>query len=276
VDWWENPAADLVPALKKNRNVTVDIADPLGTLGVIRLNYLYPPFNDVRARRAILMAVNQEDYMRSFLDDDRLWKPLRGVFTPASPLYNEEGGDILNGPRDLEAAKRLLRESGYLGEPVTCLVAQDLAHVKAWGEVMADMLKRLDVNTNLVITDWGTVIARRAQKSPPNQGGWQIFLSGIPGAGYTDPTGNFIRANGDDAFAGWPNIPEVEAEITIWYDAKTVEDEKSATRRLNKAALDHVLEVPLGFFVSHQAWRKNVTGIGQGPLPFFWNVGKTV
>src|SRR5438552_2699938 len=30
VDWWENPIADLVPLLKKNRNVSVDIADPLG------------------------------------------------------------------------------------------------------------------------------------------------------------------------------------------------------------------------------------------------------
>jgi peptide/nickel transport system substrate-binding protein len=30
VDWWENPIPDLVPVLKKNRNISVDIADPLG------------------------------------------------------------------------------------------------------------------------------------------------------------------------------------------------------------------------------------------------------
>src|SRR3954462_8091935 len=30
VDWWENPISDLVPVLRKNRNVAVDIADPLG------------------------------------------------------------------------------------------------------------------------------------------------------------------------------------------------------------------------------------------------------
>ena len=30
VDWWETPIADLVPLLRKNRNVMVDIADPLG------------------------------------------------------------------------------------------------------------------------------------------------------------------------------------------------------------------------------------------------------
>ena len=76
VDWWETPLADLVPLLRKNRNVAVDIKDPLGNIGSFRMNHLYPPFNDVRARRAILTALSQEDYMRAFLDDNSLWKPL--------------------------------------------------------------------------------------------------------------------------------------------------------------------------------------------------------
>jgi peptide/nickel transport system substrate-binding protein len=110
--------------LKRNRNVMVDVADPLGNIGIFRMNHLYPPFNDVRARRAILMALSQEDYMRSVVgDDDTLWKLLPSVFTPGTPLYNEEGGDILKGPRKLDAAKSLLAESGYAGQPVTCLVA---------------------------------------------------------------------------------------------------------------------------------------------------------
>src|SRR5215204_2884903 len=51
VDWWENPISDLVPVLRRNRNVAVDIADPLGNIGTFRMNHLHPPFNDVRARR---------------------------------------------------------------------------------------------------------------------------------------------------------------------------------------------------------------------------------
>jgi peptide/nickel transport system substrate-binding protein len=65
VDWLEQPLPDLVPALRKNRNVAVDIQDPLGSIGTLFFNHLYPPFNDVRARRAILMALNQADYMRA-------------------------------------------------------------------------------------------------------------------------------------------------------------------------------------------------------------------
>src|ERR1700737_4295414 len=175
VDWWETPIADIVPVLKKNRNVMVDIADPLGNIGSFRMNHLHPPFNDVRARRAILTAMSQEDYMRAVVGDDAYWKPLPGFFTPGTPLYTEEGGDILKGARDLDAAKRLLDQSGYAGKPVTCLVAQDLQFAKAQGDVTADLLKRLGMNVDFNAIDWGTTAARRAQKSPPGQGGWEMF-----------------------------------------------------------------------------------------------------
>ena len=70
VDWWEVPLPDLIPMLRKNRNVVVDIQDRYGNIGVLAMNHLFPPFNDVRARRAILMALNQEEYMRAYVGDD--------------------------------------------------------------------------------------------------------------------------------------------------------------------------------------------------------------
>jgi len=114
VDWWEVPIPDLIPMLRRNPNVTVAVSDPLGIAGRLVMNHLYPPFNDVRARRAILTALSQEDYMRAHVgDDDSMWKPMPGCFTPGTPLYTEEGGEILKGPRRLDAAKRLLADSGY-------------------------------------------------------------------------------------------------------------------------------------------------------------------
>jgi peptide/nickel transport system substrate-binding protein len=278
VDWWENPISDMVPLLRKNRNVMVDIADPLGNIGTFRMNHLFPPFNDVRARRAILTAMSQEDYMHAIVgDDDKLWKPLPSFFTPGTPLYTEEGGEILKGPRKLDAAKKLLAESGYAGQPVTCLVAQDQPITKAQGDITADLLKRLGMNVDFVATDWGTVAARRAVKSPPGQGGWQMFHTWAAGADCMNPAVHLIiRANGDKAGPGWPDVPEVEAQVTAWFDAKTLDEEKAAVRRLNKAAFESVVSAPTGFFQQYQAWRRNVTGIVAGPLPFFWGVNKTV
>lgn len=275
VDWWERPLPDLIPTLRRNRNLVVDIADPLGSTGMLFMNHLYPPFNDVRARRAILMAMSQEDYMRAYVgDDSSLWKSMPGFFVSGSPLYNEEGGEILKGPRNIEAAKNLLAKSGYSGEPIILMAAQDLATHKVWGDVTADLLHRLGMNVDFVATDWGTVVARRAQKSPPGQGGWHLYHTGVYGVDSTDPSNKFLRANGEKAMFGWPSIPEVETEIAAWYDAKSPADEQGAARRLNRAALDQVVYAPLGSYLTHQAWRKSLSGIEQGPVPFLWNVSK--
>jgi peptide/nickel transport system substrate-binding protein len=277
VDWWENPITDLVPLLKKNRNISVDIADPLGNIGTFRMNHLFPPFHDVKVRRAVLMALDQEEYMRALVgDDDAMWKPLPGYFTPGTPLYSETGGEILKGKRDLAAAKKLLAESSYKGEPVTCVVAQDQPITKAQGDVTAELLKRLGMNVDFVATDWGTTGQRRASKSPPGQGGWGMFHSWHAGADCVNPAVYIaIRATGDTAWFGWPNVPSVETEVDAWFAAKNLDEEKAAISRLNKAALDNVVYAPTGFFLGYQAWRKNVTGVVKGPIPFFWNVSKT-
>jgi peptide/nickel transport system substrate-binding protein len=275
VDWLELVLPDLLPVLRKIRSLVTAINDPLGNVGMLAMNHLLPPFNDVRARRAILMALSQEDYMRAFVgDDDSLWKPMPGYFPPGTPLYTEEGGDIFNGPRKVEAAKRLLAESGYAGEPVTLMAAQDLAHHKAWGDVTVDLLKRLDMKVDFAAVDWGTVVARRVQKSPPRQGGWQMFITGYFGADFGDPTSRLLRANGNEPTNGWANNPQIEAEIAAWYNATNLDEEKMIVRRLNRLAVDHVVYAPLGVLMRHFAWRKNVSGIGQAPMPLFWGVSK--
>ena len=277
VDWWESPISDLVPLLKKNRNISVDIADPLGNIGSFRMNHLYPPFNNVKARRAVLAALSQEDYMHAVVGDDpALWKPLPGFFTPDTPLYSEAGGEILKGKRDFDLAKKLLAEAGYAGEPITCLVAQDQPITKAQGDVTADLLKRMGMNVDFVATDWGTVGARRAQKTPHNQGGWEMFHTWHAGADCISPIGYAaIRGTGDKAWWGWPTSEKVEAEVSAWFAAKSLDEEKASIGRLNKAAMEDVIYAPTGFFLSYTAWRKNVSGIVKGPLPFMWGVSKT-
>jgi peptide/nickel transport system substrate-binding protein len=277
VDWLERPLPDLVPMLRKSRNVTVGISDPLGWVGLLVMNHVLPPFNDARARRAILMAMSQEDYMRAYVgDDDKMWRPMPGYFTPGTPLYNEEGGEIVKGPRRLDAAKRLLAESGYAGEPIVCMAAQDISNHKTWGDVTADLLGRLGMKVDYTAVDWGTVIARRAQKSPLGQGGWHMYHNGVLGVDCLDATNKLLRANGDMVSSGWPKSPQVEAEIDAWYGAGSLEEEQAIARRLNKVALEHVVYAPLGSYLINQAWRNNIAGVGQGPVPFLWGVSKTV
>jgi peptide/nickel transport system substrate-binding protein len=154
------------------------------------------------------------------------------------------------------------------------MVAEDIAPWKAWGEVTADMLKRLGINVDYAPVDFGTHVSRMAQKSPPGYGGWQITAVSNFGVEFIDPAKG--RLSGKYVLSGQPTIPEVEAEIAAWYEAKSLDEEKAIARRLNKGAFDRVVYAPLGWFLRHQAWRKNVSGIVPGPARFFWGVSKAV
>src|SRR5205823_1470131 len=63
VDWWEQMPPDLIPVLAKNKNIKVENIDPLGSMGLLRFNFMYPPFNNQKMRQAILYAIDQNDYV---------------------------------------------------------------------------------------------------------------------------------------------------------------------------------------------------------------------
>ncbi|UFN48507.1 ABC transporter substrate-binding protein [Roseomonas sp. OT10] len=276
IDWWESPVSDLMPLLEGRRGIRTGIADPLGNLGILRLNHLHPPFNDVRARRALQMAVDQEDYMRAVAGDDpAMWKRLPSFFTPGTPYYTEEGGEVLRGPRRLDEARRLLAEAGYGGERVVLLVATDVAITKAQGEVTADLMRRLGLNVDFQSLDWGTVGSRRANKGPPEQGGWHAFHTWNPGSGCVTPAGySQLDATGDKAWFGWPRDEAVQARIADWYAATDEAGAKQAMGALNRASMRAVTSIPTGFFMTKMAWRQEVQGVISAPFPCFWGIGK--
>ncbi|MGH7278049.1 MAG: ABC transporter substrate-binding protein, partial [Candidatus Rokuibacteriota bacterium] len=63
VDYWENMPLDFAPRLEKNRDVTVFVTDPQGSQGWLRPNHLHPPFNNKKARQALVYMMNQETYL---------------------------------------------------------------------------------------------------------------------------------------------------------------------------------------------------------------------
>ncbi len=276
VDWWENPIPDLIPLLKKQSGLNVDIADPLGNIGDLRFNHLNPPFNDVRARRAVMMALNQADFMGAVVGEDaNLWKPCPSYFTPGTPAYTTEGGQILEGPRKYDAAKALLKEAGYNGEKIAMMVPTDVAITKAEGDVAGDMLAKIGLNVDYQALDWGTVGARRSMKKPVSEGGWNIFFTWHAGADCINPAPyTALAANGDKAWFGWPSSDKVQAGIAEWYAAPDAAAEKAALVKTNIAAFEDVVYAPTGFFLGYQSWSKKVSGVVKAPFPVFWDVKK--
>ena len=142
--------------------------------------------------------------------------------------------------------------------------------------VTADLLRRLGMRVGLVATDWSSVLARRANRNPPDRGGWSIFHTSWVGPDVASPIVHLpLRAHGGVAWAGWPTDETLEALRTRFLDATDAAEQRMIAAEIQRRAFETVPFVPLGQMKQPTAYRRNVQGIINAPVPFFWVVHKT-
>ena len=273
-DWWETPLPDLLPLLRRNRDIVVDRVNSAGNLGVLRFNFLHPPFDDPAVRRALLPAVDQRAFMDAATGTDRdLSVVPAGVFTPGTPLATDAGLEVLTGPRDLERARRLLRESGYRGGRVVALSATDLPVLQNLSEVAADLMRRVGFNVDLAAMDWGAQIQRRTNRGAPDAGGWSTFCTTWEGLDVSVPGSHQpIRGNGANAWSGWPTMPRLEELRDAWFEAPDLEAERRIAAEIQRTVWTEVPFIPLGQVLPPMAYRRSLTGVVKGGPALFWGV----
>lgn len=274
IDWIEYPLPDLVPVLDRDRNTRTQIYDPNGFLGFLRFNQLHPPFNDVAVRRAIRDVLVQSDYMQAVaLPQD--WQECHAMFPCGLPA-TREFTPAARGEAAMERARAALRAAGYAGEPIIHVNPSDFPAVTQQGRVTADLMRRLGVNIQLVEADWATTIARRANRAPGPQGGWNLHNTNFPSPGIANPAVSpIIRMNGGAAWFGWPEDAAVEEQVTRWIEAPDTATQADAMARLQTLAWDAVPFAPTGLFRLRTAFRRDLEGVLQGPNPFLWNLRRT-
>jgi peptide/nickel transport system substrate-binding protein len=274
-DIWEQVPPDLIPLLEKNKQITVKNNDPLGSIGIMRFNFLHPPFNNDKVRQAVLYAVDQQEYVIGIAGDPKNGKPCYSYFTCGTPLSSEISAEPLKGKRNFDKAKQLLKEGGYKGEKVVIIDATDQPIVHSQSLLTLENLKKIGMNAEIQAGDWGTLITRRTVKETPDKGGWNIFHTWLVGPDMVNPAVNFpIRGTGDKAWFGWPTDAKMEELREAWFHAKTPADSKKATDEVQKRAFQFVPFIPTGQFILPTAFRSNITGLIIAPINLLWNVEK--
>ena len=115
VDLLDQLPHDGIQSLKSNNSIEVAVVNPLGNQAFMRMNTLFPPFNDIRARQAMAMVVQQSDYLSAaFTNDPAWWRECFAYLGCGTPNGTEAGSDAYRKP-DLARAKALLAEAGYKG-----------------------------------------------------------------------------------------------------------------------------------------------------------------
>ncbi len=272
VDWWEQVQTDLVPLLKRNKEIVFGPSNPQGYIGGLRFNHLHPPFNNVKLRRAIMMGVNQADYMTAIMGNNKdAWQTCYSQF-PCGTTYGVEA-DLPVQKGNLEAARKMVAESGYNNEKAVIINPTDFPTIGPLGEITFDLLKKLGLNVELVATDWGSVVQRRATREPVEKGGWSIFHTWFTGGFILNPiiTPPF-RGLGDKGWFGWYENAKVEELTQKWLDAADDAERMKVAMTIQAENYDKVPTVNLGQFQVPTAWRNSLTGKLEATGPLFWNI----
>jgi peptide/nickel transport system substrate-binding protein len=170
-----------------------------------------------------------------------------------------------------------VRESGYDGRPVVLIGGSDVLPYQRMSLVTADLLKKIGMNVDMQLTDWGSVAARRAKKAPPSQGGWNLFHTSANGAQLASPltSPSTITTCDGKNFPGWP-CDQLEEDMRMQYIRETdAAKQKDLLEAMHRQLWQSLPYVPLGQFKQPFLWRDNVRGVVKANTVVYWNIEKT-
>lgn len=276
VDFLFGPPLDLLSVIESDPNLELQVLDKTGSDNFLRINCLQKPFDNVKARQAMLYLIDQEAMLRAAYGNSKYVKPVTSIFGNETPMTNDENTGWYKKGGDPEKAKQLFKDAGYSGEKVVILQPTDWAEASNMSQLLAATLQKIGVNAELAPSDWGGVVARRAKKEPVENGGWSIFISGDAEASAIQMTTNTILSmSGSKGWYGWPQNDEYEALRAKMADVEKLEERKALARKMQRIWWDYVPQVPLGQVVQPSARRKTLTGIiGVPSYVPFWNMQK--
>jgi len=210
-DFWDSPTNDVLPTLDKNKDVVVGKLAPFGNFGFLRVNSLFPPFNNPKARQALAYAFDQSDFMAAAYGDQKWWKICYSYFICGAPYGTEVGSEPYH-KQDLAKAKELFAEAGYKGEKLTFITTDELPQIGIMARVAAATLQKIGVDVDLQVMAWGNVVQRQVMKDDPAKGGWNLFTSWGTGSTFHHPLSSIgvpMPCDGKN-WSGWPCDEQAE------------------------------------------------------------------
>jgi len=270
VDFVEAPSTDLVPMLEGKEEIVLAFTDPVGNVGMARFNTLIPPFDNVDIRRAVIMTMDQKEYMSAALGDDKYWRTCYSVFPCGTMFENQDYKSIMN-VGNLDTAKKALQAANYDGTPVVILNPTDSPVISAFTQVTVNNLRQIGMNVEVHNMTWAMLSERRAQRGPVAEEGWNMFHTWWIAGDLIDPQAIAFSGNRDTGWFGWPADEELETYRAAYVDSRSWEEANIIATKLQKRLFEIGAFGLLGQFFGPVAYNYKVKGV-TSPVHFYGNM----
>lgn len=277
VDAIEQPPYDLLPLMQASPDIVIKVLDPLGKMGHVRPNHLYPPFNNVKARMGLQLLVDQTEYLAAMVGNADYQKECFAVFMCGSPLETDKYADAYR-KANIEKAKQLFKEAGYNGEELVVMQPTDQQLIGTIALVTAQKLRDAGLKVKVEAMDWSTLTSRRTKQDKPGPGspGWHIFTTWWTGIPMSSPITNAPLVTSCDKknWFGWPCDEQIEKLRADFVTAGTEAEQKQVAEAIQKRFYEFIPYINTGQFVAPVAWRKSLVGVPNALLFVAWNIEK--
>jgi len=267
VDYVERPLFDLMPRLRRLRDVQLQKTDIYGWSAYLHFNNAVAPFDNVALRRAVIAAIDQREFMQAAVGDDAsLFHTGTGIYTPGSLMDTKAGQETLP-PRDPASLRRMVAESGYKGEKVVLMVPSDAPHLNAMGLVAQQMMTGMGLNVEFQAMDLGTMFGRWRSRDRSESTNWSCFPLTWQGVGTASPAAHV-------PLLGQVPDPAMVALIEAWFQAPDLVAQQARAADIQRHYYANPPFGNMGSYVWPIARRSSVQGALEAPFTVFWNMRK--
>ena len=277
MDFLEAIPADLVPLVKGRSGLKVEVLNTAGSIGTIRPNAAHPPFDDARARQALMLIADQAEFGQALTNEPGLSQVCHALFVCGTPYATEAGAAPWSHP-DIPRAKALLQAAGYDGRPLVLLDPSDQPDIHTLALVFADQLRRAGIAVDVQTMDWSSILTRRNTRASPmeNKSGWDIAFTFWGGISLASPLTNTPLVSSCDGknLYGWPCDEPLEKLRADFLDATTPAAQMAVIEALQRRYFEVAPYISTGVVLRQVAHRSILKDVLKTPYPVFWNIRK--
>lgn len=277
VDILAAPSYDILSLLKRDPNVAVDVLDRIGWMGHLRPNHLFPPFDNPKARQALQLLIDQNQYLAAMVGNPDFQRECHSIYMCGTLLETDAHAEPWRRP-DIEKAKQLFAEAGYSGEEVVIMQPTDFPISSAIALLTAQALRDVGVKVRIDAMDWSTLTSRRTSKEPPGRGspGWNLFGTAWTHVQFGSPLTNIPLVSTCDRknWFGWPCDEKTEALRTRFIEALAPDEQQRLAQQIQERYFETFPYYNTGQYLQPIAWRTNITNVPRALTLQVWGLEK--